>query len=208
MTNTSTQPPTPAQTGTSTHNLTIPEDPFEGREFGGYVFRHRRERNFFIGRMTRREREKWLQDHPDRWQTHADFFRERQAHAGTDVEADGAGACLTMSANKVRALGASDGPSPAEDERQPDKPATNTAPQTIANPEAGNPATADDGDQIVINGRWLFGERSVAKMLGRSMRTLQRWRKEGKGPPSTTIGRKVFYELNDLQEWIDRGKIR
>ena len=25
---------------------------------------------------------------------------------------------------------------------------------------------------------------------------------------STKIGRKVFYELNDLQEWIDRGKIR
>ena len=48
----------------------------------------------------------------------------------------------------------------------------------------------------------------VAEMLGRSLRTLQRWRKKGKGPPSTKIGRKVYYELNDLQEWIDRGKIR
>jgi hypothetical protein len=45
-------------------------------------------------------------------------------------------------------------------------------------------------------------------MLGYNPRTLQRWRIEGKGPPSTKIGRKVFYELNDLQEWIDRGKIR
>ena len=29
---------------------------------------------------------------------------------------------------------------------------------------------------------------------------------KGKVPASTKIGRKVFYELNELQEWIDRGK--
>ena len=63
--------------------------------------------------------------------------------------------------------------------------------------------TAEAGDE-----RQLLGERRVAEMLGCSPRTLQRWRMEGKGPPSTKIGRKVFYELNDLQEWIDRGKIR
>ena len=49
---------------------------------------------------------------------------------------------------------------------------------------------------------------ALLKMLGRHPRTLQRWRKKGKGPAFTKIGRKVFYELNDLQEWIDRGKIR
>ena len=70
------------------------------------------------------------------------------------------------------------------------------------------PATAAAGDEIVIDGRHLLGERRVAEMLGCSLRTLQRWRTEGKGPAFTKIGRKVFYELNDLQEWIDRGKIR
>jgi hypothetical protein len=81
-------------------------------------------------------------------------------------------------------------------------------PRTIANPQASTPATAAAGDEIVIDDRQRLGERRVAEMLGHSPRTLQRWRTKGKGPPSTKIGRKVFYELNDLQEWIDRGKSR
>jgi hypothetical protein len=100
------------------------------------------------------------------------------------------------------------GTTKAGDERQPDKPATNIVPRTIANPQASTPATAAAGDEIVIDNRHLLGEHRVAKMLGCSLRTLQRRRMEGKGPASTKIGRKVFYELNDLQEWIDRGKIR
>jgi Helix-turn-helix domain len=100
------------------------------------------------------------------------------------------------------------GTTKAEDERQPDKPATNIAPRTIPNPQAIAPATAAAGDEIVIDGRHLLGEHRVAEMLGRHPRTLLRWRTKGKGPPSRNIGRKIYYELNDLQEWIDRGKIR
>jgi len=100
------------------------------------------------------------------------------------------------------------GTTKARDVRQSDKPATNIVPRTIANPQASTPATAAAGDEIVIDDRHLLGERRVAKMLGCSLRTLQRRRMEGKGPASTKVGRKVFYELNDLQEWIDRGKIR
>jgi hypothetical protein len=100
------------------------------------------------------------------------------------------------------------GTTKAEDERQPDKPATNIVPRTIANPQASTPATAAAGDEIVIDGRQLLGERRVAERLRCCPRTLQRWHKDGKGPPRTKIGRKVFYEFNDLQEWIDRGKIR
>jgi len=96
----------------------------------------------------------------------------------------------------------------AEKERQPDQPATNTTPQTIANPEVTNPEAASAGDEISVDGRRLVGEHRVAEMLGRHPRTLQRGRKTGKGPPYTKIGRKVYYELNDVQEWIDRGKIR
>ena len=100
------------------------------------------------------------------------------------------------------------GTTKAGDERQSDKPAMNIVPRTIANPQASTPATAAAGDEIVIDGRHLLGERRVAEMLGYNPRTLQRRRTEGKGPAFTKIGRKVFYELNDLQEWIDRGKIR
>ena len=100
------------------------------------------------------------------------------------------------------------GTTKAGDERQSDNPATNIVPQTIANPQASTPATAAADDEIVIDDRHLLGQRRVAKMLGYHPRTLQRWRVEGKGPPNTKIGRKAYYELNALQEWIDRGKIR
>jgi hypothetical protein len=100
------------------------------------------------------------------------------------------------------------GTTKAEDERQPDKATTNIAPRTIANPQASTPATAAAADEIVIDDRHLLGERRVANMLGCSLRTLQRRRMEGQGPASTKIGRKVFYELNELQKWIDRGKIQ
>ena len=182
------------------------ENPFDGREYDGRVFRNRHERNFFIGRLSPRQREEWLRDHPDRWQTREEFLRDLQARSGTDVEAEPPEARSTKSITEVPTSGESDGPLPVpgEDKRLPDKPATNTTPPTIGNAEAA--ATADD--EIIIGGRRLIGERRVAKMLGCHPRTLQRWRTEGKGPASTKIGRKVFYELNDLQEWIDRGKIR
>ncbi len=94
----------------------------------------------------------------------------------------------------------------AEDEEADSRPRYRA--RTIANPQASTPATAAAGDEIVIDDRQLLGERRVAKMLGRSLRTLQRWRTKGKGPASTKISRTVFYGTHDLQEWIDRGRIR
>ena len=186
------------------------ENPFDGREHDGRVFRDRRERNFFIGRLSLRQKEEWLRDHPDRWQTREEFLRDLRARARTDVAAEPTEPRSTPSATEVPTGGESNGLLlvPGEDERQPDKPATNIVPRTIANPQASTPATAAAGDEIVIDDRHLLGERRVAEMLGCSPRTLQRWRTKGKGPAFTKIGRKVFYELNDLQEWIDRGKIR
>ena len=64
------------------------ENPFDGREYDGRVFRNRHERNFFIGRLSPRQREEWLRDHPERWQTREEFLRDLQARAGTDVEAE------------------------------------------------------------------------------------------------------------------------
>ena len=50
------------------------ENPFDGREYDGRVFRNRHERNFFIGRLSPRQREEWLRDHPERWQTVRNFY--------------------------------------------------------------------------------------------------------------------------------------
>jgi hypothetical protein len=93
---------------------------------------------------------------------------------------------------------------PDEDKRLSDKPSTNASSPTIVEPEAAAAA----GDEIVIGDRRFIRESRVAAILRCSLRTLQRWRKEGKGPPSTTIGRKPFYGLDELQKWIDREKSR
>jgi predicted DNA-binding transcriptional regulator AlpA len=144
------------------------------------------------------------------WQTREEFLRDLQARTGTDIEAEPPEARSPKSINEVGTNSETDGrlPVPVQDKRQPDKPATNTAPPTIANPEATAPATAAAGDEIIIGERRFISERRVAAMLGYSLRTLQRWRTEGKGPPSTKIGRKPFYELTELQKWIDREKSR
>jgi hypothetical protein len=52
----------------------------------------------------------------------------------------------------------------------------------------------------------LSASVALPKCSAASPRSLQRWRKTGKGPPSTNIGRKVYYDLNDLQEWIGPRK--
>ena len=186
------------------------ENPFDRREHDGRVFRDRRERNFFIGRLSPRQKEEWLRDHPDRWQTREEFLRDLQARARTDVAAEPTEPRSTPSATEVPTGGGSNGllVVPGEDERQSDNPATSIVPRTIASPQPRTPATAAADDEIVIDDRHLLGERRVAKKLGCSLRTLQRWRTKGKGPAFTKIGRKIFYELNDLQEWIDRGKMR
>ena len=113
---------------------------------------------------------------------------------------------MTHLRRKVGTSAESDGPSPmpGEDKQLPEKPVTNTAPLTIANAEAT--ATADD--EIIIGEQRLIGERRVAAMLGYGQRQLQRWCKEQKGPASSKIGRRLFYELNTLQEWIEREKSR
>jgi predicted DNA-binding transcriptional regulator AlpA len=186
------------------------ENPFDGREYDGRVFRHRHERNFFIGRLSPRQREEWLRDHPDRWQTREEFLRDQQARPGTDIAAKRTESRSTPSATEVPTGGESDGRLlvPGEDKRPSDRPGTNTAPPTIADAEATAPATAAAGDEINIGGRRFVSEPRVAPMLGYSPRTLQRWRKDGKGPPSTKIGRKTFYELDELQKWMDREKSR
>lgn len=180
------------------------ENLFDGRAYGDLVFRTRHERNFFIGRLSPSQRKKWLQDHPERWQTRENALRDLQPCSRINVEAEPSEARSTTSGDEVRTRGETDDPLPApgEDKPQFDKPAANTTPLTPANVEA----TVAAGDEIVIGERRLISERRVAAMLGYSQRQLQRWRKERKGPESTKIGRRLFYELNTLQKWIEEKK--
>lgn len=179
----------------------ITENPFDDRAYGDLVFRTRPERNFFIGRLSPSQRRKWLQDYPERWQTRENALRDLQAHSRIDVEAEPPEAGSTTSCNDVQ-TGAEIGgrsPAPSEDTPQSDRGAANTTPLTTTNAQV----TVAAGDEIIIGERRLIGERRVAAMLGYSQRQLQRWRKERKGPDSTKIGRRLFYELNTLQKWIE-----
>jgi predicted DNA-binding transcriptional regulator AlpA len=172
---------------------------FKGRQFGDLVFLTPRDRCVYIG-LSAWQKKKLLRDHLELWKTREDALHDLQARAGVDVEAEPAEPCSLTSADEVRPSGQSDGPLPVpgEHKRLPGKPATNTAP----------PMTAAAGDGIIIGERRFISERRVAAMLGYSPRQLQRWRKEQKGPPSTKIGRKLFYEINKLQEWTEREKSR
>ena len=41
-------------------------------------------------------------------------------------------------------------------------------------------------------------ERALAAHWGKSVRTLQRWRRDGYGPAYFTIGSTIFYRLDDI----------
>jgi hypothetical protein len=78
------------------------ENPFDGREYDGRVFRDRHDRNFFIGRLSPRQREEWLRKYPDRWQTREEFLRDRQSRTRTDIEAKPPEVRSPKSINEVR----------------------------------------------------------------------------------------------------------
>lgn len=48
----------------------------------------------------------------------------------------------------------------------------------------------------------LLTTREIAHFLGNSVRTLERWRQKGEGPPSINIGGKIAYRREDVQCWM------
>jgi hypothetical protein len=54
-----------------------------------------------------------------------------------------------------------------------------------------------------VNDLDLIPEHELARMLNRHPKTLQRWRKNGEGPPYVTIGaRTIFYRRESLYEFL------
>jgi DNA end-binding protein Ku len=176
---------------------------FKGRVHGDLVFRTPRDRAFYIGQWNS-QKKKWLDDHPESWQPLADALSEQaaaaQAFAEDDIEAKPAEPSSPTWTKAVRTAGESDGPSPApgEDKRLPAKPALAAEPLTNGDRKAASTA----GGEIIIGAQRFISERRLAVMLGRSLRQLQRWRKQQSGPPSTKIGRTPYYEMSKLDEWL------
>jgi len=47
-----------------------------------------------------------------------------------------------------------------------------------------------------------LGTHDAARFLGISARTAEKWRLTGEGPPFLKIGRRVLYDLGDLEEYL------
>jgi hypothetical protein len=45
-------------------------------------------------------------------------------------------------------------------------------------------------------------EAQLAEQLGRSVRTLARWRSLDEGPPVTRIGREILYRKSSVAAWL------
>jgi hypothetical protein len=54
--------------------------------------------------------------------------------------------------------------------------------------------------------RSLAPERALAQRWNKSVRTLQRWRNEGYGPPYIRIGGTVHYRVEDILAFEDRHR--
>jgi predicted DNA-binding transcriptional regulator AlpA len=51
----------------------------------------------------------------------------------------------------------------------------------------------------------LLNQKQAARILGLSVRTLERYRITGTGPRYVRLGRLIRYRPNDLKEWIERN---
>jgi hypothetical protein len=52
----------------------------------------------------------------------------------------------------------------------------------------------------------LHSTRATAKILGRDLNTLQRWRRDGTGPVFVRAGRHIGYTDEDIAGWIEKNR--
>lgn len=53
-----------------------------------------------------------------------------------------------------------------------------------------------------------YNEKETAPILGVSVKTLQLWRHQRKGPDYLKLGRRVLYFGPDLLAYIDRSRVK
>ena len=49
----------------------------------------------------------------------------------------------------------------------------------------------------------LLTQAELAEALGKSPRTIQRWRKARRAPPAIVIGNSTFFKIQSVQAWLD-----
>ncbi len=54
--------------------------------------------------------------------------------------------------------------------------------------------------------RLVIPQTDAAKVLGVAVRTLERWRVEGRGPRFVKLGSRVGYRPEDLVAFVDAGR--
>jgi predicted site-specific integrase-resolvase len=48
-----------------------------------------------------------------------------------------------------------------------------------------------------------LSETELARILGRTQRTLLRWRSIGKAPPYTRVGGRILYRIEAVRKWLE-----
>lgn len=54
----------------------------------------------------------------------------------------------------------------------------------------------------------LLTEREVADFIGKSTKTMQRWRAQGRGPVAMRFGQSVMYTRESVSNWMQAQRIR
>jgi hypothetical protein len=149
-----------------------------------------RARCIYFGKLMR-ERPKWQRDNPDniRLLTVAEQTALAPRTEGT-VEAALPPVSVPTLLSDKRPDGAA--VRPFEDEQ--------SAPVML--PAVATPQAQSTGDELIVEGRHLVSQQRVAEILAGSVRTLQRWNKRNIGPPLTKVGRRNFYDLEQLTNWL------
>jgi Helix-turn-helix domain len=164
----------------------------------GIVFR-RYYRSPYLGTVNRL-RAKWLREHPGTWRY---LTPEERASLRPPTE-DVVDVVLPMpnsplmsnarpntNGDETAMLALAEGGPPKDGQLAPATP-----------PAAPEPQAQSTHDEIIIDGHRFISERRVAEILTVAKRTLQRWRKENRGPPWVKVGRKIFYDEDKLKPWM------
>lgn len=75
--------------------------------------------------------------------------------------------------------------------------------QSIANTDEGS-ATRTAASSDFLNG--FIPEKEYARHCGVTVRTCQRARQLRKAPPYVQFGRRIFYRVDAVREWLIKGE--
>jgi excisionase family DNA binding protein len=67
----------------------------------------------------------------------------------------------------------------------------------------GSSVNAHEGDREMVK---YLTTAEVAELLRAPIETVRYWRHVGKGPASFKVGRRVLYETEDVEEFIEQAK--